>query len=237
MTKAVYAGRYRMRRVITLTTASLLVASLDLNTVLAQSQKADTVIVTGKISLAANSNCVARGALVYIPGRSFVAKLDNDGQFALYQVPQAKGNYTLRIEIPNMQEGAFDVTLNAKPPMVNMGTITVPGSCTTGGGGGGGDFCATTPCDDSNKCTVDTCDGTHSTCVFTPNIFFANASCDPATGGMGACNAGFADCNNNSVDGCETNIAADVNNCGGCGISCIANGFHVCGGGVCTNPP
>jgi hypothetical protein len=212
--------------------AIIAVASLGPSTVLAQSQKADTVIVTGQISLGANSQCVARGALVYIPGRSFVAKLDADGQFALYQVPQAKGNYTLRIEIPNMQEGAFDVTLNAKPPMVNMGTINVPGSCSTGGGG---DFCSTTPCDDNNKCTTDTCNGSASTCIFTPTITYINASCDPATGGMGACNAGFADCNTNSADGCETSIFTDVNNCGGCGISCIAAGFHVCVAGMCTN--
>jgi Dictyostelium (slime mold) repeat len=216
--------------------AIIAMASLGPSTVLAQSQKADTVIVTGKISLVANSNCVARGALVYIPGRSFVAKLDNDGQFALYQVPQAKGNYTLRIEIPNMQEGAFDVTLNAKPPMVNMGTITVPGSCTTGGGGGGGGSCPTV-CDDNNRCTTDTCNGSTSTCVFTPTITYINAACDPATGGMGACNAGFADCVNGSADGCETNTAVDVNNCGGCGVSCLAAGFHVCVGGVCANPP
>ena len=215
--------------------AIIAVACLSPSTVLAQSQKADTVIVTGKISLSPNSQCVARGALVYIPGRSFVAKLDGDGQFALYQVPQAKGNYTLRIEIPNMKEGAFDVALNAKPPMVNMGTINVPGSCTTGGGGGGGNFCATTPCDDNNKCTVDTCDENAKTCVFTPSITFNNASCDPLTGGMGACNAGFADCNLNSVDGCEINVFTDVNNCGSCGFPCSARGFFRCVAGVCTN--
>ncbi|MGB6348469.1 MAG: hypothetical protein WBG10_00425 [Pseudolabrys sp.] len=209
------------------------VASLGPSTVLAQSQKADTVIVTGQISVSANSKCVTRGALVYIPGRSFVAKLDDGGQFSLYQVPQAKGNYTLRIEIPNMQEGAFDVTLNAKPPLVNMGTINVPGSCS--GGGGGGDFCLTHACDDNNKCTTDTCNSTTSACVFTPTITYINASCDPATGGMGACNAGFADCDNSSGDGCETNTTVDVNNCGGCGFSCLSAGFHACVAGQCTN--
>ena len=34
----------------------------------------------------------------------------------------------------------------------------------------------------------------------------------------GACNAGFADCNNDKrTDGCETSLSADVQNCGGCG--------------------
>jgi hypothetical protein len=40
----------------------------------------------------------------------------------------------------------------------------------------------------------------------------------------GTCNAGFADCNaNKQVDGCETNLNTNVNNCGACG--------HVCAGG------
>ena len=34
----------------------------------------------------------------------------------------------------------------------------------------------------------------------------------------------YADCNGNKrSDGCETNIASDVNNCGGCGIKCSTN--------------
>jgi Lamin Tail Domain len=53
------------------------------------------------------------------------------------------------------------------------------------------------------------------------------------------CNSGFADCNGPQAghidDGCETVISADVNNCGGCGVSCQAqNGSNPCVNSVCT---
>jgi len=34
------------------------------------------------------------------------------------------------------------------------------------------------------------------------------------------CNVSFRDCNLNQLDGCETNIFTDANNCGGCGLVC-----------------
>ncbi|MDB6019042.1 MAG: hypothetical protein JWR19_3531 [Pedosphaera sp.] len=52
----------------------------------------------------------------------------------------------------------------------------------------------------------------------------------------GACTAGFADCNGNKQsDGCETNVATNTNNCGGCGIVCSANHITAaCSGSVCN---
>lgn len=34
------------------------------------------------------------------------------------------------------------------------------------------------------------------------------------------CDTGYADCNNNPGDGCETNLSNDPNNCGGCNVVC-----------------
>jgi len=69
-------------------------------------------------------------------------------------------------------------------------------------------------------------------------------TCTPANGtgtcvggmcGLGACNAGYSNCNNNAADGCEynnTGFSTDENNCGGCGVHCAA-GF-VCTAGSCV---
>src|SRR5205814_759681 len=53
----------------------------------------------------------------------------------------------------------------------------------------------------------------------------------------GACDAGCADCNLMAAAGCETPIAVDVANCGGCAEVCSSN--HITtpscgGGGVCN---
>jgi hypothetical protein len=60
-----------------------------------------------------------------------------------------------------------------------------------------------------------------------------NGTCD------GTCIGGFADCNADMLkDGCESDVSADVKNCGGCGLSCSVNNItpscakSVCGG-VC----
>ena len=48
------------------------------------------------------------------------------------------------------------------------------------------------------------------------------------------CNPGFADCNANPADGCETNVTTDLNNCSACGTKCIgANGAEACMNGQC----
>ena len=46
------------------------------------------------------------------------------------------------------------------------------------------------------------------------------------------CISGFADCNPGAADGCETNIATDPLNCGGCGVSCPSG--HLCVAGGCV---
>ncbi|WP_437546453.1 hypothetical protein WME97_42335 [Sorangium sp. So ce367] len=50
-----------------------------------------------------------------------------------------------------------------------------------------------------------------------------------------ACDAGFTDCNDQVVDGCERATTRDVLHCGGCGIECVpeAGGRPWCRDGVC----
>ena len=66
--------------------------------------------------------------------------------------------------------------------------------------------------------------------------FVANgtAACSGGTCAIAACNAGFADCDGNPIDGCETSLTTVVN-CGTCGHACfVSNGTPACSGGACV---
>ena len=91
-----------------------------------------------------------------------------------------------------------------------------------------------TQCDSSCVATsgsdVSNCGGCNVVCSS------ANILSRTCTGGVctGACNAGYADCNNNKqTDGCEVDTKTDENNCGGCGTKC-ADG-QTCSNGACSN--
>jgi hypothetical protein len=62
----------------------------------------------------------------------------------------------------------------------------------------------------------------------------ASASCQAGTCTL-VCNPGFEDCNGNAADGCEAEIATDIDNCGGCGDKCgDFGGIATCDQGVCS---
>ena len=68
-------------------------------------------------------------------------------------------------------------------------------------------------------------------------LALANETAFCSFGVCGAsCNAGFADCNGSGIDGCETSLANDANNCGACGHVCSAgpNQVAICANGTCT---
>ncbi|WP_434041609.1 MULTISPECIES: hypothetical protein [Sorangium] len=70
-----------------------------------------------------------------------------------------------------------------------------------------------------------------------------NIACDPANAAeaclagtcvMGACDAGFANCDGAAANGCEVSIDTSLAHCGGCGMACnLANASEACALGAC----
>jgi hypothetical protein len=59
--------------------------------------------------------------------------------------------------------------------------------------------------------------------------------CTAGSCGIASCDPGFKDCNNTPVDGCETDIETDPNNCGACASPCaLAHATSNCTGGNCA---
>lgn len=78
----------------------------------------------------------------------------------------------------------------------------------------------------------DNCGACASKC---PAIANGLRSCIMGICGLGACGAGYRDCNGVLGDGCEINTASDVTNCGGCGKGCaVPNATAGCALGACT---
>ena len=106
------------------------------------------------------------------------------------------------------------------------GTCTL-GACTSGYGN-----CDTDP---TNGCetainTVANC----GTCGTICNLANATEACTAGACAIASCSAGFANCDANPANGCETPTNT-LTNCGGCGLSCArANAAESCSAGACT---
>ncbi len=78
--------------------------------------------------------------------------------------------------------------------------------------------------------TTSDCASCGDACHFTN----AAAACQGGACVMGACAAGFGDCNASATDGCERPLGT-VNDCASCGDAChFTNAAAVCQGGVCA---
>lgn len=110
----------------------------------------------------------------------------------------------------------------------------------------------------NSQCTVESCDTDWGDCDGDPtngcesflptdpeNCAGCGNVCDPASSGQPVCNDGtcsekaclsfLSDCNNDSSDGCEAFISADVNNCGYCGRVCeLPNAVATCSQSECA---
>ena len=122
------------------------------------------------------------------------------------------------------------------------GVSCVAGTCTSTGCRLGYDDCDG---DAGNGCEtnvfVDTanCGACGEVCAAPPGTNVASMRCDGLECEVASCLPGFEDCDDDPANGCETNIATDRENCGGCFLDCgFASGGApiVCSSGACEQP-
>jgi hypothetical protein len=81
----------------------------------------------------------------------------------------------------------------------------------------------------------DDCDGLVDDGVTCPLVANATSACVSGACQV-TCSAGFANCDGNAANGCETALMTDTRNCGACGVICglCADGSpQRCNAGVC----
>ena len=111
----------------------------------------------------------------------------------------------------------------------NAAGVCVAGSCGYACSAGFADCDAS----GSNGCEIDTKTDANNCGACANACHFDNAStkCTAGACALDTCNAGFSDCDSNTVNGCEVDTKSDTANCGGCGNACAANEF--CSAGSC----
>ncbi len=85
----------------------------------------------------------------------------------------------------------------------------------------------------SNGCETDlrtlaSCGGCGAACAFA----HATSNCSTGTCTFVSCSAGYANCDGNIANGCESAPATDPRNCGSCGRACVTG--QPCAAGVCV---
>jgi hypothetical protein len=78
--------------------------------------------------------------------------------------------------------------------------------------------------------TVNNCGACGHVCSSTNGVPVCNAG----VCGVAGCASGFADCDQNTANGCEANLATSNTNCGACGVVCASG--TTCTSGVCKVP-
>ncbi|MBI5517205.1 MAG: hypothetical protein HY909_25725 [Deltaproteobacteria bacterium] len=116
----------------------------------------------------------------------------------------------------------------------NGNATCTAGACALGScraGFGNCDAMASNGCETALGSNLEHCGACGRACAARPH---AVARCD--TGACRSdCEPGFADCNGNPADGCETDVRTSLTDCGGCGNTCAPlNGTGQCVLGVCS---
>lgn len=116
----------------------------------------------------------------------------------------------------------LDVAADVPGDAVDAVPVDVPGDVSTADAG----------CDAATETDPANCGACGVACPARVNAspVCAAGMCDS----LGACRSGFGDCNRREMDGCESDLSADVMNCGACGRPCaFRNGTARCVAGAC----
>lgn len=113
--------------------------------------------------------------------------------------------------------------------------VAISFQCNSGFGNCNGNI--TDGCEVNLQTSVTNCGACGNVCPSYPNT--APSGCSNGVCFRGPCLAGYADCDGNPNNGCETNLIS-VNNCGGCGVTCPIypnTTASSCVNGVCVVGP
>lgn len=117
-----------------------------------------------------------------------------------------------------------DVCLDPTRPCVSLGSDTYQCGCPSGQTLCTGRVCSDLSANDKNcGACGQACDPSGGGAPSYPNVYYG---CVAGQCGKAKCVQGYADCNDDLADGCETKMGT-AENCGGCGIACEPG--QVCG--------
>jgi hypothetical protein len=123
--------------------------------------------------------------------------------------------------------GTVCATVNGTPACVagrcGVGRCNAPfGDCDGDGANG---------CETNTQSTPAHCGACGMAC---PAVTNGTAACSAGRCVVGQCTQGFADCDGDASNGCETNLNTTLSDCGRCGNACnVEGGSAVCAAGVC----
>ncbi len=157
------------------------------------------------VAICAAANCNVMGCLNNYGDCNLMA---SDGcETNLANTIQHCGGCNLSCALPNAAETCV--------PSMQTGL----GVCTLGACDAGYKNCDVNPangCEINSTNDVQNCGGCFNVC----NFANAASSCATSMCQMGACNNGYANCDNNALTGCEVNLTNDKDHCGNCMTDC-----------------
>lgn len=219
----------------------------------------ETGIIKGKVNYCGKGGYL--GMQVFIPGRQFMVLLGADGNFIFNNVPVGKYdiNYVINGKLVNENKNilvsAGSTNNLGEIVFCNEGGVSTDTSATKAKKDNCEEHPDTADCVDADKdgviaakdCNdndpsirpgaIEQCDGVDNNCngqideKSIVTILNGSGSCSAGKVSVMSCNKGFADCDKDPSNGCETDIHNDNENCGSCGNECAP--LEICKLGIC----